>query len=87
MMGIDDLFADVPGPYRETFSTRRGRSSYDGDGCVGLNSPRESAVMGLVAYEARRFMLGEDDKDEGTSDDTLAAKIKRFAKEFFIGQY
>lgn len=87
MMGIDDLFADVPGPYRETFSTRRGRASYEGDGCVGLNSPRESAVMGLVAYEARRFMLGDDDKDESTSDDTLAAKIKRLAKEFFIGQY
>lgn len=87
MMGIDEFFADVPGPYRETFATRRGRSLYEGEGCVGLNSPRESAVMGLIAYEARRFMLGEDDKDEVAIDDSLIAKLKRITKEFFIGEY
>lgn len=54
---------------------------------MGLTSPRESAVMGLIAYEARRFMLGEDDKDVTSEDDTWVSKIKRMTKEFFIGQY
>lgn len=87
MMGAAEFISSIPGFYRETFAARQGRSLYEGDGCMGLTSPRESAVMGLIAYEARRFMLGEDDKDVTSEDDTWVSKIKRMTKEFFIGQY
>ena len=88
LVGITDLFSAMPGPMAYTFSTRLGRSRYNGDACIGLNSPKESAVMGLISYEARRFKEGEEDEDEPQSDDdSYWVKMKRFAKEFFIGQY
>ncbi len=87
MMGAAEFISSIPGFYRETFAARQGRSLYEGEGCMGLTSPRESAVMGLIAYEARRFMLGEDDNDVSSEDDTWVSKIKRMTKEFFIGQY
>lgn len=86
--GITELFSTMPGPLAYTFSTRLGRSSYSGDACIGLNSPKESAVMGLIAYEAHLFKEGEDvEGEQDSSDDSLWAKFKRFATEFFIGQY
>lgn len=88
LMGITELFSDMPGPMAYTFSTRLGRSRYTGDACIGLNSPKESAVMGLITYEALRFKDGDDDEGEqNTSDDSSWSKIKRYITEFFIGQY
>ena len=78
----------MPGPLAYTFSTRLGRSHYSGDACIGLNSPKESAVMGLIAYEAQLFRDGEDTEGElDSSNDSRWAKFKRFVTEFFIGQY
>ena len=88
LLGITELFSAMPGPLAYTFSTRLGRSRYTGDACIGLNSPKESAAMGLIAYEALRFKEGDEDEEEkATSDDSLWAKTKRFLIEFFIGQY
>ena len=78
----------MPGPMAYTFSARLGCSHYTGDACIGLNSPKESAVMGLIAYEALRFKEGAEDEGEQTaSDDSRWSKLKRFVTEFFIGQY
>ena len=88
LLGITELFSAMPGPLAYTFSTRLGRSRYTGDACIGLNSPKESAAMGLIAYEALRFKEGDEDEEEkAASDDSLWAKTKRFLIEFFIGQY
>ncbi len=89
MMGITELFSSVvPGPWRYTFSTRLGRSLYNGDACIGLNSPKETVVMGLIAYEAKRFSLGEDAEDTAdTTDNSFLARAKRGMVEFFVGQY
>lgn len=88
LMGITELFSDMPGPMAYTFSTRLGRSRYTGDACIGLSSPKESAVMGLIAYEAMRFKEGEEgESEQSMSDNSLWAKAKRFVTEFFVGQY
>ena len=88
LVGITELFSSMPGPLAYTFSTRLGRSRYTGDACIGLNSPKESAVMGLISYEAMRFKEGEEDEGEAAaSDDSLWSKTKRYVVEFFIGQY
>lgn len=88
LLGITELFSAMPGPLAYTFSTRLGRSHYSGDACIGLNSPKESAVMGLIAYEAQLFRDGEDTEGElDSSNDSRWAKFKRFVTEFFIGQY
>ena len=88
LVGMPELFSDMPGPMAYTFSARLGCSHYTGDACIGLNSPKESAVMGLIAYEALRFKEGAEDEGEQTaSDDSRWSKLKRFVTEFFIGQY
>ena len=88
LMGMPELFSEMPGPMAYTFSTRLGHSHYTGDACIGLNSPKESAVMGLIAYEALRFKEGaEDEGEQTTSDNSRWSQFKRFMTEFFIGQY
>ena len=89
MMGITEYLQGlIPGPWAYSFHARLGHSHYDGDGCIGLNSPKESVVMGMIAYEARRFKLGEDDDAVDDADDSSwLAKAKRWFVEFFIGQY
>ena len=88
MQGFDRIFEQVPEPYRYTFSTRQGRSRYDGDACVGLTSPSGSAVMGLVAYAALRFKEGETtSNDAKVPVDTWQARLKQLFKEFFVGEY
>ena len=89
LMGITEYLQGlIPGPWAYSFHARLGHSRYDGDGCIGLNSPKESVVMGMIAYEAHRFKLGEDDDTVDDADDSSwLAKIKRGVVEFFIGQY
>lgn len=85
LIGITEMF-DVPGAKAYTFSARLGRSRYSGDACIGLNSPKESAVMGMISYMAKRFQEGDEEESTAT-DDSLVNRMKRFAKEFFTGQY
>ena len=88
LQGVDRIFEQVPEPYRYTFSTRHGRSRYEGDACVGLTSPSGSAVMGLVTYAALRFKEGETTfNDAKVPVDTWQARLKQLLKEFFIGEY
>ncbi len=87
LMGLTEFMSSVPGPYHDRFVTTCGLPLYKGDASIGLNSPKESAVMGLVAYEARRFALGEDESGKDAVQDTLWDRIKRIAIKTVIGEF
>ncbi len=82
------LFQNQAGPFGYTFTTRCGSPLYRGEASIGLTSPKESAVMGLIFYAANELKNGRDVlAGTDSSRPTVSRRIKGFLKRFFIGEF
>jgi len=82
------LFEHQAGPFDYTFKTRCGAPLYRGEASLGLTSPKESAVMGLIFYAANEFKKGRDvTSGVESAGPSLSGKIWGFLKRTVIGEF